>query len=92
LDLESLKIQRSGFDIKSNLTSAIGNLANRSFPPQCHGLWHLPPQMKLSDVKIMQKKPVLGKKLTVTIREIMKDLRIGLLSKKHKILWEWEKN
>ncbi len=29
LDLESLKIQRSGFDFKSNLTSAIGNLANR---------------------------------------------------------------
>ncbi len=29
LDLESLEIQRSGFDFKSNLTSAIGNLANR---------------------------------------------------------------
>ncbi len=27
LDLESLKIQKSGFDFKSNLTSAIGNLA-----------------------------------------------------------------
>jgi hypothetical protein len=27
LDLESLKIQRSGFDFKSNLTSAIGDLA-----------------------------------------------------------------
>ncbi len=28
LDLESLEIQRSSFDFKSNLTSAIGNLAN----------------------------------------------------------------
>ncbi len=28
LDLKSLEIQRSGFDFKSNLTSAIGNLAN----------------------------------------------------------------
>jgi hypothetical protein len=30
--------------------------------------------------------------LTVTIREVMKDVRIVLLSKKHKILQEWEKN
>ncbi len=30
LDLESLKIRRSSFDFKSNLTSAIGNLANRN--------------------------------------------------------------
>jgi hypothetical protein len=29
LDLKSLKIQRSGFNFKSNLTSAIGDLANR---------------------------------------------------------------
>ncbi len=29
LDLESLEIRRSGFDFKSNLTSAIGDLANR---------------------------------------------------------------
>ncbi len=29
LDLESLEIQRSGFDFKLNLTSAIGDLANR---------------------------------------------------------------
>jgi hypothetical protein len=28
LDLESLKIQRSGFDFKLNLTSVIGDLAN----------------------------------------------------------------
>ncbi len=28
LDLESLQIQRSGFDFKSNLTSVIGDLAN----------------------------------------------------------------
>jgi hypothetical protein len=28
LDLESLKIQRSGFNFKSNLTSGIGDLAN----------------------------------------------------------------
>ena len=30
LDLESLKIRRSGFDFKLNLTSAIGDLANRN--------------------------------------------------------------
>jgi hypothetical protein len=29
LDLESLEIQRSGFDFKLNHTSAIGDLANR---------------------------------------------------------------
>ncbi len=29
LDLKSLEIQRSGFDFKLNLTSAIGDLANR---------------------------------------------------------------
>ncbi len=31
LDLESCKILRFGFDFKSNLTSAIGNLANCGF-------------------------------------------------------------
>jgi hypothetical protein len=31
LDPESCEILRSGFDFKSNLTSAIGNLANRGF-------------------------------------------------------------
>jgi hypothetical protein len=32
------------------------------------------------------------KQLTVTIQEVMKDVRIVLLSKKHKILGEWEKD
>jgi hypothetical protein len=31
LDIESRKILRSGFDFTLNLTSAIGNLANRGF-------------------------------------------------------------
>jgi hypothetical protein len=31
LDLKSCKIQRSGFDFKLNLTSAIGDLANHGF-------------------------------------------------------------
>ncbi len=31
LDIESCKILRSGFNFTSNLTSAIGNLANRGF-------------------------------------------------------------
>ncbi len=31
LDIESCKILRSGFDFTSNLTSAIGDLANRGF-------------------------------------------------------------
>jgi hypothetical protein len=30
LDLKSLKIQRSGFDFESNLTSATGDLGNRN--------------------------------------------------------------
>ncbi len=42
LDLESLEIQRSGFDFRSNLTSAIGNLANRdilaSFVARLNGM------------------------------------------------------
>ncbi len=33
-----------------------------------------------------EKKPCKEKKITVTIREVMKDVRIVLLSKKHKIL------
>jgi hypothetical protein len=33
-----------------------------------------------------KKKPLEEKKLTITIREVMKDVRIVLLSKKHKIL------
>ncbi len=32
------------------------------------------------------------KKITIMIQEVMKDVRIVLLSKKHKILQEWEKN
>jgi hypothetical protein len=39
-----------------------------------------------------KKNPLQGKKLTVTILEFMKDVGIVLLSKKHKILQEWEKN
>jgi hypothetical protein len=31
LDLKSRKILRSGFDLKSRLTSAIGDVANRGF-------------------------------------------------------------
>jgi hypothetical protein len=37
--------------------------------------------MKLSDVKIIWKKLIKGKKLTVMIREVMQDVRIVLLSK-----------
>ncbi len=49
--------------------------------------------MKLFGVKIMQKKTFYKEKqLTIMIQEVMKDVRIVLLSKKHKILWEWEKN
>ncbi len=42
--------------------------------------------MKLSDMKIVQKKTLIRKKLTITIWEFMKDVRIVLLSKKRKIL------
>jgi hypothetical protein len=48
--------------------------------------------MKLSDVKIMQKKTFDKEKLTVTIWEVMKDVRMVLLPKKHKSLGEWEKD
>ena len=41
--------------------------------------------MKLSDMEIVQKKLLQGKKLTVTIQEVMEDVRIVILSKKHKI-------
>jgi hypothetical protein len=37
-------------------------------------------------LEIMQKKTLIRKKLTVTIREVMKDVRIVLLSKKRKLL------
>ncbi len=47
-----------------------------------------PPQMKLSDVKIVQKNLDTEKKLTVMIQEVMENVRIVLLSKKRKILWE----
>jgi hypothetical protein len=42
--------------------------------------------MKLSDVKIVRKKLDMEIKFTVTIREVMEDVRILLLSKKRKIL------
>jgi hypothetical protein len=42
--------------------------------------------MKLSDVKIVQKKTSIRKKINVMIQEVMEDVRIVLLSKKHKIL------
>jgi hypothetical protein len=38
------------------------------------------------------KKTFIRKKLTITIREVMKDVRIVLLSNKCKILSEWEKD
>ncbi len=45
--------------------------------------------MKLSDMKILQKKNLYEEKqLTVAIREVMKDVKIVLLSKNRKILWE----
>ena len=46
----------------------------------------LAPQMKLSDVKVMQEKTFIRKKFTLTIQEVMKDVRIVLLSNKHKIM------
>ena len=43
-------------------------LANRdiqrdTFPPIYHGLWHSPPRMKLSAVKLREKKTFIGKKI-----------------------------
>jgi hypothetical protein len=45
----------------------------------------LAPRMKLSDVKIMQKKPLIRKKITDMIWEVMKDVRTVLPSNKRKI-------
>jgi hypothetical protein len=98
LDLKSLKIQRSGFDFKSNLTSAIGDLVNRNiqrdlFPATMPWPMTLAPMNEAVRRENHAKKNLYKeKKLTVTIQEVMKDVRIVLLSKKWKILQEWEKN
>jgi hypothetical protein len=41
----------------------------------------LPPQIKLSDVKIMQKNLIKVEKISVMIQEVMQIVRIVLLSK-----------
>ncbi len=97
LDQESLEIQRSGFDFKSNLTSAIGDLANQDilwdmFPATMPWPMTLAPTNEVVRRENHVEKNIYKEKLTVTIREVMKDLRIVLLSKKRKVLWEWEKN
>jgi hypothetical protein len=91
LDLKSLEIQRSGFDFKLNLTSAIGDLVNRDilqdmFPATMP--WHmtLAPTNEAVRCENHTEKTFIRKKITVTIREVMKDVRIVSLSKKHKIL------
>ncbi len=91
LDLESLEIRRSGFNFKSNLTSAIGSLANCDiyravFPAIMPWPMTLAPTNEAVRCENHAKKTSLRKKITVTIREVMKDVRIVLLSKKRKIL------
>ncbi len=58
LDLESLEIQRSSFDFKSNLTSAIGNLANRdvltSYVSRHNVMAYDSPAIKLSNFFLLQ--------------------------------------
>jgi hypothetical protein len=39
--------------------SKLQHFSKLCFPSYCHGLWHLPQQMKLSDVNIMRKKPLI---------------------------------
>ncbi len=89
LDIESCKILRSGFDFMSNLTSSIGNLANHGFLASYvsrHTAMAYDPQMKLSDVIIMRKKPLFRKKINRHDCEVMEDVRTVLLSNTHKIL------
>jgi hypothetical protein len=92
LDLKSLEIQRSGFDFKSNLTSAIGDLANRDIQlDMLPAIMPWPMTLAPTNEAVRrenhaEKKILQGKKLTITIREVMKDVRIVLLSKKRKIL------
>ncbi len=61
LDLGSVfKIQRSGMTVHCILHQWYANKRIATFSKLCfprHGLWYLPPPMKLSEVKIVQRKP-----------------------------------
>ncbi len=68
LDRESLEIQRSGFDFKLNLTSAIGDLANRDiqqdmFPAIMPWLMTLAPTNEAVRHENHAKKTIIRKKI-----------------------------
>jgi hypothetical protein len=84
LDLKSLEIQKSGFNFKLNLTSVIGNLANRNieqamFPALMPWPMTPPPTNEAVRLENCAEKTLIQKKITVTIREVMKDVKIVLL-------------
>jgi hypothetical protein len=87
LDLKSLEIRGSGFNLKPNLTSAIGDLANQDidqdmFPTTMPWPMTLTPKNEAVRRENHVEKSFRTKKITITIREFMKDVRIVLLSKK----------
>jgi hypothetical protein len=96
LDLKSLEIQRSGFDFKLNHISnwqfsKSRYLARYVSHHNAMAYMTLAPTNEAVRGKHHAKKTFIRKKITVTIREVMKDERIVLLSKTRKNLQEWEK-
>ncbi len=82
------------FNCKSNLTSAIGNFSKSrhlaSYISRHNAMAYdtCPPKWSWQTWNLCGKEPWYGKKLTVTIQEFVKDVRIVLLSNKRKILWK----
>ncbi len=97
LDLASIfKIQRSGFDFKSNLTSAIGYSANCGFLASyvsCHKAMTYdtrPHEWSCQTWWSRGKKTFVRKKINRHDREVVEDVRTVLPSNTCKVLWEWE--
>ncbi len=95
LDLVSyLKDTKIWFNCKSKLTSAISNISKlqhlASYVSRHNAMAYdtCPHKWSCQMWKLYGKKPWYKKKLTITIREFMKDVRIVILLKKHKILRE----
>jgi hypothetical protein len=81
------------FNFKSNLTSAISNFSKSRHLASyvsCHNAMAYdtrPHKWSYQMWKLCRKRHWYGKISTITIQEVIEDLRIVLLSKKHKILW-----
>ncbi len=95
LDLISyLQDTKIRYNCMSNLTSAISNFSKRqhlaSYVSRHNAMAYdnRPNKWSYQTWKSCGEKPWYGKKLTVTIREVIEDVRIVILSKRRKILWE----